>query len=97
LRPIGCPETSVGSYQPTLRNITEEQRSYLYFLFFDSEFSCICFFLFFSFFPLSDLLNLIFLDLFRPLSKPFLPLPQGYPALFPGPHVARQFALCSRV
>ena len=27
--PIGCPETSVRNYQPTLRNIPEERRSYI--------------------------------------------------------------------
>jgi hypothetical protein len=91
--PIGCPETSVSNYQPTLRNIPEEQRSYPYFLFFASEFSSIYFLLFLVFSPFSDLLYFIFLVLFRPLSKPFLPLPQGCPALFPGPHVTRKFAL----
>jgi hypothetical protein len=29
MQPIGCPETSVNKYQHTLRNISEERRSYV--------------------------------------------------------------------
>ena len=30
VEPIGCPETSVTNYQPTLRNIAEERRRQLH-------------------------------------------------------------------
>jgi hypothetical protein len=30
LKPIGCPETSVANYQPTLRKIPEERTFYLH-------------------------------------------------------------------
>ena len=53
--PIGCPETSVQNYHPTLRNTPEERRSHLHDggslksrsaadASFDSHFLVICFF-----------------------------------------------------